>query len=495
MKAFRKKEARELLAGIGFLAPNILGFLTFILGPLLFSLVLAASNWNLELHNRFHQEPVKWVFLDNFYRLVAEPDFRRYLGNTLFLMMGIPFSIAGSLLAAVLLTQKLGEENRVVWIRLLAGAGLLAGSVLLVLLGLGASAMTLLLGGLAALMLLVGVAGGSTAYRLFFYTPHFTAGVATFLLWQKMYSPYTGPINHALRGPLAHLEAAVRAVPDWCVSGWTYALSILLAAVALWGLNWLRRSWSEGEMGSGSILLSALFILLPVGLLPTWSPLGLFSAGISGLVAAALFGGAATMFAGGRAHQCAPSTGIGTAMMSGLFLMVLEFVLLGIGNVFHHLPSLAAHGLAPPKWLADYHWAKPAIMIMALWASIGSNNMLLYLAGLSNIPLELYEAAEIDGASRTQKFWYITWPQLAPVTFFIVVMSMIGGLQGGFEMARTMTGGGPAGATTFLSYYVYQEGFEWGRIGFASAISWMLFMLVFLVTLFNWQFGNRYVND
>ena len=134
-------------------------------------------------------------------------------------------------------------------------------------------------------------------------------------------------------------------------------------------------------------------------------------------------------------------------------------------------------------------------MIMGMWAAIGSNNMLLYLAALGNVPPELYEAADIDGASRFQRFWHVTWPQLAPTTFFIAVMSIIGGLQGGFEIARTMTNGGPAGSTTTLAYYIYTEGFETGRLGFASAISWTLFLLVFLITVFNWRFGNQYVNE
>ena len=125
------------------------------------------------------------------------------------------------------------------------------------------------------------------------------------------------------------------------------------------------------------------------------------------------------------------------------------------------------------------------MMIMGFWAAVGSNNMLLYLAGLSNVPQDLYEAADIDGAGRFQRFWHVTWPQLAPIC----------GLQGGFERARVMTNGGPAGATTTLSYYVYTEGFETGRLGYASAVAWALFALVFTVTMFNWKFGNRYVND
>jgi multiple sugar transport system permease protein len=161
------------------------------------------------------------------------------------------------------------------------------------------------------------------------------------------------------------------------------------------------------------------------------------------------------------------------------------------------LPEWAAHpnGLEPPKWLNDVNWAKPSIMIMSFWGAVGSNNMLLYLAALTNVPQELYEAADIDGASRFQKFWNVTWPQLAPTTFFIVVMGVIHGLQGGFEMARVMTQGGPAGQTTTLAYFIYTEGFETGRLGFSSAVAWTLFLMVLLVTLFNWKFGNKYVND
>jgi multiple sugar transport system permease protein len=156
---------------------------------------------------------------------------------------------------------------------------------------------------------------------------------------------------------------------------------------------------------------------------------------------------------------------------------------------------LASKGFDPPNWLGDYGWAKPALMIVALWGAIGSNNMILYLAGLSNIPPELYEAADMDGASALQRFWQITWPQLAPVTFFIGVMGVIEGLQGGFEMARAMTNGGPAGSTTTLSYFIFTEGFETGRLGYASAVAWILFLLVFVFSIINFRFGNRSAND
>jgi multiple sugar transport system permease protein len=146
--------------------------------------------------------------------------------------------------------------------------------------------------------------------------------------------------------------------------------------------------------------------------------------------------------------------------------------------------------LETPDWLLSIAWAKPAIMFMGIWTAIGGTNMLLYLAGLSNVPPELYEAAEIDGAGRWAMFRHVTWPQLAPTTFFIVVMSAIGGLQGGFEQARVMTAGGPAESTVTLGYYIYMKGFEEYQLGYASTIAWVMFVLIFAMTLVNWKFGK-----
>lgn len=138
--------------------------------------------------------------------------------------------------------------------------------------------------------------------------------------------------------------------------------------------------------------------------------------------------------------------------------------------------------------------ARDAIIIMGVWTAIGGSNMLLYLAALTNLPEELLEAAQLDGAGRWQVFRNVTWPQLAPTTFFIVIMSFIGGLQGGFEQARVMTQGGPAGTTTTIAYYIYTKAFEEFQIGYASAISWVLFMIILGVTLVNWKFGSKEVN-
>jgi len=147
----------------------------------------------------------------------------------------------------------------------------------------------------------------------------------------------------------------------------------------------------------------------------------------------------------------------------------------------------------PPLWLASTQWAKPAFIIMTLWATVGGYNCVLYLAGLQNIPSELYEAAEMDGANAWHKLRHVTWPLLSPTTFFIVTMSIIGGFQGGFIAAFMMTDGGPAGATTTLMYYIYNNAFRWFQMGYASAIAVVLFALVFGLTLLNWHLGKRVV--
>lgn len=135
--------------------------------------------------------------------------------------------------------------------------------------------------------------------------------------------------------------------------------------------------------------------------------------------------------------------------------------------------------------------AREAIMIMGFWMGIGGNNMILYIASIASIPQDLYEAADIDGAGSVGKFWHITVPSVAPTTFFIAIMATIGGLQGGFQFAKIMTEGGPAGTTTTLAYYIYTKGFVEQELGYAAAISWILFIIVFALTLVNWKYGNR----
>ena len=120
--------------------------------------------------------------------------------------------------------------------------------------------------------------------------------------------------------------------------------------------------------------------------------------------------------------------------------------------------------------------------------------MILYLAALNGIPKTLYEAAEIDGAGGWHKFWAITFPLITPTTFFISIMSIIGGFQGGFMSAYIMTGGGPAGATTTINYYIYNNAYQWFKMGYASSIAWFLFLVILGVTMINWRYGGRVVH-
>jgi len=285
-----------------FLLPNLAGFVLFTAGPVVASLALSFTSWDL-------LQPPRWVGFDNFVRLLGfhlspagweanDPYFWKYLGNTLFLLLGLPLNTAASLGLALLLQDNLRFRS---------------------------------------------------AYRFLFYLPSVVSGVAIYYLWRWIYNPDYGLLNTAL----------------------------------------------------------------------------------------------------------------------------------------------ARLGVQGPAWLSSLSWSKPALLLMGLWISAGGQAMILYLAALSQISSELYEAAEIDGAGRWAKFRSITWPALGPVTFFILTMGMIGGLQGGFEAAYVMTGGGPFGATTTLGYQIYNLAYVHFQMGYAATLAWTLFLLILGITLLQWRFGSR----
>lgn len=478
-----------------FLAPNILGFLAFTLIPIVISFAMAFTNWDLTLHNAYTEEPIRFVGLDNFLKLLQSPYFWQFFGNTLFLMLGIPFGIAGSLGAAILLNNQLKGPNGSLAKPLVIVAASLSAAGLLVVIGMQGSAFAILITGVAGLMLVGGAAGGTTVYRTLYYLPHFTQGVAVFILWKKLYSPQTGPINRALYPVLNGIESLVQSLPLWVTSNLTVLPMILVAVLVL---SWLRAAvhkWRDGELGPASLLLSSVLMGTVLYLIVANFPYNAWvDRSVTSLALALPLAAIGVIFLK-KEYPVSTFTAVGGHVLFSMFMVTLMGLCLILALAVTDLPGRVESGLAPPEWLTDYNWAKPSLVFMGLWAAIGSNNMILYLAGLSNILPEYYEAADIDGASRWQKFCYITWPQLAPVTFFIVVMSVIYGLQGGFEMARTMTGGGPAGATTTLSYYIYSEGFETGRLGYASAVAWVLFLMVFMMSMINWKFGNKYVSE
>jgi len=358
-----KRKTKTTLTALCFLLPNLLGFFVFMCGPVIFSLVVAFTNWNLT-----KTIPLRWIGFDNFAKLLElKSEFWPYLVNTVYLMMGMPIAIAGSLFLAVLLSQRLK---------------------------------------------------GVVVYRTLFYLPMFTAGVAMLILWKKLYNPDFGPINLAIEGIWGYLRLG-----DACEVIGTGVLYNRPDSEVLRSLIHDVGWWFKG-------------------VLPEW--LNSF-----------------------EAPDWLSST--------------------------HNLLAVGAEQLGFDRKQFGLG-AKDAIIIMGIWTVVGGSNMLLYLAGISNIPQDLYEAADIDGAGAWARFRHVTWPQLAPTTFFIVIMSFIGGLQGGFEQARVMTNGGPAGATTTLTFYLYTKAFQEFQIGYASAIAWILFAVIFSITLMNWRFGSRYVN-
>ncbi len=148
-------------------------------------------------------------------------------------------------------------------------------------------------------------------------------------------------------------------------------------------------------------------------------------------------------------------------------------------GLLNHLLGLA--GLPPIDWLGDPHWAMPAIVLMAVWKNFGFN-MVVFVAGLQSIPRRLYETAEIDGADGWQQFRHITLPMLAPTFLFVTVITLIGYCQL-FAEPYVMTQGGPSDSTLSIALLMFQEGFRWWNLGYAAAISFMLFLIVLAGTL------------
>ncbi len=142
--------------------------------------------------------------------------------------------------------------------------------------------------------------------------------------------------------------------------------------------------------------------------------------------------------------------------------------------------ALSCFGIDGPAWLTSPRWAMPAVIITSIWKSLGFN-MLIFLAGLQSISDSYYEAADIDGAKWYSKFARITVPLLSPTTFFVTVMSFINSFQV-FDTVYLMTQGGPARSTSVLVYYVFQNAFQYFRMGYASAMAYVLFFIVMIVT-------------
>lgn len=153
--------------------------------------------------------------------------------------------------------------------------------------------------------------------------------------------------------------------------------------------------------------------------------------------------------------------------------------------------ALGLVGVAGPGWWTDPGWAMPSIILASAWKDLGFV-MVIFLAGLQAIPADYYEAADIDGAGRWARFRHITLPLLSPASFFVVVISLINSFQV-FDQVWVMTGGGPAGASSVVVTEVVRNAFSYGQLGYASAMSWVLFVAILAVTLAQFRLQRRWV--
>ena len=147
-------------------------------------------------------------------------------------------------------------------------------------------------------------------------------------------------------------------------------------------------------------------------------------------------------------------------------------------------------GIQGPAWLADRTWVIPSFVVMRLW-SVGGG-MVIYLAGLQSIPTDLYEAAEIDGANWWRRIRHITLPMLSPTIFFQLIVGVIFSMQI-FTEAFIMTNGGPANASLFFILYLYRKAFQDFEMGYASALAWLLFVVILLFTLVLFRTAKTWV--
>lgn len=145
-----------------------------------------------------------------------------------------------------------------------------------------------------------------------------------------------------------------------------------------------------------------------------------------------------------------------------------------------------------PGWFSSPDWAMPALILIAFWAIIGGDMMLIFLAGLQGVPTELYEVASLDGAGRWRRFWNITIPMISPTMFFNSILAIIGALQT-FTTAFVATQGGPAYATYFYALHIYNTAFSYTEYGYASALAWIFFLILIVFTYVQFRASKSWV--
>lgn len=176
------------------------------------------------------------------------------------------------------------------------------------------------------------------------------------------------------------------------------------------------------------------------------------------------------------------------SITAGVATIMLWLVILQPNGILNQ--ALGLFGLPGPRWLTSTQWAMPSLILMSFW-TVGTT-MILYLAGLQGIPQHLYEAASIDGAGHLRKLWHVTVPMMTPTIFLTLVLGIIGSWQV-FTQALILTGGGPANATLFVLLYLYRKAFLIFQMGYASAIAWVLFVIILIFTFIQFAIARRWV--
>ncbi|MEX1020632.1 MAG: sugar ABC transporter permease [Litorilinea sp.] len=154
--------------------------------------------------------------------------------------------------------------------------------------------------------------------------------------------------------------------------------------------------------------------------------------------------------------------------------------------------ALDGVGISGPGWLTSRTWAIPSMIMISLWASIGGGRMIIFLAGLQGVPRELYESAEIDGAGPIRRFFHVTIPMISPVIFFNLILGVIGSFSV-FALAYVGTNGGPNYATWFFMLHLYYNAFSYFQMGYASALAWIFFLIIFVLSFIQIRLSNRWV--
>lgn len=174
-----------------------------------------------------------------------------------------------------------------------------------------------------------------------------------------------------------------------------------------------------------------------------------------------------------------------TAGVATAYLWILLLQPNGLVNQF-----LGLVGIDGPNWLTSSTWAMPALILMSFWG-LGTT-MIIYLAALQGIPQHLYEAASVDGAGVIRKMWHVTVPMMTPAIFLTAVLQIIGSWQV-FTQALIVTNGGPRDSTLFILLHLYRTGFEYFQMGYASAIAWVLFVIILIFTIIQFGIARRWV--